>query len=321
MVRSLEALVLAALLNAAGVVAAFGAEPVALACSADRPTVAIGETVLLKAWAATPPGQTLRYAWEATAGRLEAEGPEARWTLSNLRPGRYAASVRVEGPAGQTAECLLRVIVRQDPAARLLQESRPLARETGSALLLESQGEAAEYGLYSYLLLGSPPAGAVRERYLGVIEAVWRLVPEIARLEAHVPRQELNIAYVPVTSPPPGAVSAEWILEKYDYARARTILRLLPGTHRDGPYVVSALRPLAAPTPLGPVLFQDLSRVPPHLVSAWVKEFLNQAAQERFWEERTGQQLAHRLRLTIGVLAAGLPEVRRALDDWIAWVR
>lgn len=321
MVRSLEALVLAALLNAAGVVAAFGAEPVALACSADRPTVAIGETVLLKAWAATPPGQTLRYAWEATAGRLEAEGPEARWTLSNLRPGRYAASVRVEGPAGQTAECLLRVIVRQDPAARLLQESRPLARETGSALLLESQGEAAGYGLYSYLLLGSPPAGAVRERYLGVIEAVWRLVPEIARLEAHVPRQELNIAYVPVTSPPPGAVSAEWILEKYDYARARTILRLLPGTHRDGPYVVSALRPLAAPTPLGPVLFQDLSRVPPHLVSAWVKEFLNQAAQERFWEERTGQQLAHRLRLTIGVLAAGLPEVRRALDDWIAWVR
>ena len=312
---------LAALLNAAGVVAAFGAEPVGLACSADRPTVAIGETVLLKAWAVTPPGQTLRYAWEATVGRLEAEGPEARWTLSNLRPGRYAASVRVEGQAGQTAECLLRVIVRQDPAARLLQESRPLPRETGSALLLESQGEAAGYGLYSYLLLGSPPAGAVRERYLGVIEAIWRLVPEIARLEAHVPRQELNIAYVPVTSPPPGAVSAEWILEKYDYARARTILRLLPGTHRDGPYVVSALRPLAAPTPLGPALFQDLSRVPPHLVSAWVKEFLNQAAQERFWEERTGQQLANRLRLTIGVLAAGLPEVRRALDDWIAWVR
>ena len=126
---------------------------------------------------------------------------------------------------------------------------------------------------------------------------------------------------MPVTSPPPGAVSAEWILEKYDYARARTILRLLPGTHRDGPYIVSALRPLAAPTPLGPVLFQDLSRVPPHLVSAWVKEFLNQAAQERFWEERTGQQLAHRLRLTIGVLAEGLPEVRKALDSWITWLR
>jgi len=316
-VRTLEVLALAALLNAAGVVAAFGAEPVALACSADRPTAAIGETVLLRAWAATAPGLTLRYAWEATAGRLEAEGPAARWTLSNLRPGRYAAAVRVEGPAGRTAECLLRVIVRQDPIGREL----PMPRETGSSLLFESQGEAVGYGLYSYLLLGSPPAGAVRDQYLAVIEAVWRLLPQIARLEAHVPRQELNIAYLPVTAPPPGAVSAEWILEKYDYARARAILRLLPGTHRDGPYVVSGLKPLAAPLAPGPVLFQDLSRVPPHLVSTWVKEFLNQAAQERFWEERTGQQLALRLRLTIGVLAAGLPEVRRALDNWIAWLR
>ena len=53
----------------------------------------------------------------------------------------------------------------------------------------------------------------------------------------------------------------------------------------------------------------------------WVREFLNQAAQERFWEERTGQQLALKLRLTIGILGVGLPEVRKALDTWIAWVR
>ena len=70
----------------------------------------------------------------------------------------------------------------------------------------------------------------------------------------------------------------------------------------------------------GPRLFQDLSRVPPHLVSAWVLEFLNQAAQERFWEERSGRALALRMRLTVGILGTGVPEVRKAMDDWVAWL-
>jgi hypothetical protein len=59
--------------------------------------------------------------------------------------------------------------------------------------------------------------------------------------------------------------------------------------------------------------------VPPHLVSLWAKEFLNQAAQEQFWHERTGAQLALKMRTSLGILASGLPEVRKALDEWIAW--
>ncbi len=56
-------------------------------------------------------------------------------------------------------------------------------------------------------------------------------------------------------------------------------------------------------------------------VASWVKESLNQAAQEGFWEENRAEALARKLRLMIGVLSLGLPEVRKDLDDWIAWVR
>jgi hypothetical protein len=88
-----------------------------------------------------------------------------------------------------------------------------------------------------------------------------------------------------------------------------------------GPYIVSTLTPLSQEGSMeGPRLFQDLSRVPPHLVATWVTEFLNQAAQERFWEERSGRALALRMRLAVGILGTGLPEVRKAVDDWVAWL-
>jgi hypothetical protein len=237
------------------------------------------------------------------------------------------ATVRVESPGGGSAECELRVHVRSDPGVKggFPPPSPGPARETGAALLAPEAAESPGYGLYSYLLLGAPPTEATRARYLKTIEAYWGLVPEISRLEAYVPRRELNVAYLPVTGVPSQSVSAQWLLDHHDFARARSLLRVLPGSNREGPYIVSALRPLGgaagATGASGPHLFQDLSSVPPHLASSWVKEFLNQAAQERFWEARTGERLALRLRMTVGILGMGLPEVRRALDTWIAWVR
>jgi hypothetical protein len=136
-----------------------------------------------------------------------------------------------------------------------------------------------------------------------------------------VPKPQLNIAYVAVWSAAGASVSAEWLLDNYDYARARSLLRWLPGPNRDGPYLLSTLQPLgsgAPPTP-GQHLFQNLSNVPPRLAASWVKEFLNQAAQERFWDERTGARLALKTRVIVSVLGEGLPEVKKALDTWIAW--
>jgi hypothetical protein len=289
----------------------------ALACSPEAPTVPLNGSVTVNAWSADDPS---RLDWEATAGRLEAHGAEARWDLAGLGPGTYAVIVRLEGGADREAECLVRVVVRRDATIR-----GPGGRETGSAALPAGEGEAPGFGLYSYLLLGAPPADATRARHLAAIDAYWRLVPEVASLERYVARAQLNVAYLPVTVTPPPAVSTEWLLEHHDHARSRSLLRLLPGTYRDGPYILSVLTPIGAPgegsTLAGPYLFQDFSSASPHLAAAWVRQFLNQAAQERFWESRTGERLAFRLRLTIAVMGAGLPEVRKALDTWIAWVR
>jgi hypothetical protein len=293
------------------------AEPVALACSPERPTVALGGRVGLRAFAGPPTGERVRYAWEVPVGRLEGEGARPRWDLTDLRPGTYAATVRATTAAGASADCVIRVMVRADPGSR----GEP-PRETGTAFLLPDRAERAGYGLYSYLLLGAPPTESTRDRYARAIESFLEMIPEIGRLEAHVPRQSLNVAYLPVDQEP-GAppVASSWVLAHYDHARARSLLRLLPGPLRGGPYIVSTLAPLSQEGSVeGPRLFQDLSRVPSHLVSTWVTEFLNQAAQERFWEERSGRALALRMRLTVGILGTGLPEVRKAVDDWVAWL-
>jgi hypothetical protein len=292
------------------------AAPLDLTCSAQAPTVPLGGTVTVKAWARSPAGRALRYTWTATAGRIEGRGAEARWNLAELRPGTFAASVTAADGGSVSAECLVRVTVRRDA------QPRGMSRETGRFFLVSGQPETAGYGLYSYLLLGAPPSEASRERYLKAIDAYLSLVPDVVSLEEYVPRGELNIFYAPVRDAPAPSVTAQWVLDNYDYARARSVLRILPSSNRDGPYILAAFKPLGgtAAAAAGPYLFQDLSSVPPHLAASWVREFLNQAAQERFWQEKKGEQLAQRLRATVGIMGAGLPEVRKSLDTWIAWV-
>lgn len=293
------------------------AEPLELTCSAQAPTIPLGGTVTVKAWARSPAGRALRYTWAATAGRIEGRGAEASWSLAELRPGTFAASVTAADGVSVSAECLVRVTVRRDA------QPRGMSRETGRFLLVSGQPETAGYGLYSYLLLGAPPVEASRERYLKAIDAYLSLIPDVVSLEEYVPRGELNIFYAPVRSAPAPPVTAQWVLDNYDYARARSLLRTLPGSNRDGPYILAAFKPLGgtAAAAAGPYLLQDISSVPPHLAASWVREFLNQAAQERFWEEKRAAQLAQRLRSTVGIMGAGLPEVRKSLDSWITWVR
>jgi hypothetical protein len=291
-----------------------------VACSADRPVVELDGAVSLRVWARPPAGSVWRYTWEAPVGRMSGQGARARWALTGLPVGTYAATAQVSSSGADSVECVVRVVVRRDPGKKGLTPPSQPGRETGSALLLPGVQEASGYGLYSYLLFGAPPSGADRERHVKAIEAYWGLIPDIMGLEQYVQRSELNIAYLPVLAAPNQSVTAEWVLTNYDYARARSLLRYVRGATRNGPYIVSALKPVGSGgLASSQYLFQDLSAVPPQLVAAWVKEFLNQAAQERFWDDRSGTRLALRLRLTISVLGEGLPEVRKAMNEWISW--
>jgi hypothetical protein len=296
-------------------------------CSPEKPIARPGETLRLKTFAASVAGKPLNYSWSSLAGRIDGQGSEVHWDFTDVTAGIHEAKVRVSDGSNRIADCSVRVIVQS--RSRLPTRGN---RETGRSFLVSGEPETTGYGLYSYLLLGSPPTTASRERYLKAIEEYLRF-PDLTRLETlNIPYRTLNITYLPIKVAPERPVLdqltderygevAAWILKQYDYERARVLLKNLPGSHREGPYFLSVLTPPSWDHPPSrPYLYQDQSAVPPHLVSLWAREFLNQAAQEQFWQERTVAHFALKLRTSIGILATGLPEVRKALDYWIAWV-
>jgi hypothetical protein len=173
-----------------------------------------------------------------------------------------------------------------------------VGRETGREFLLAGQSEAPGYGLYSYLLFGERPGAESRARYASVLEAFLR-IPDAQELQRDGSQPwQLNITYLlletaaPValrdlhrTDPPIDMQSAvDWILQHYDYARARRILASMPGEHLSGPYLVSSKVPWSARTMDSPCLWQDLSSITPRLASVWMVEFRRQAAKERYWQ-------------------------------------
>src|SRR5439155_10381933 len=61
--------------------------------------------------------------------------------------------------------------------------------ETGRSFLVGEQAEEKGYGLYSYLLFGSPPSDATRARYLRAIEAYLEKIPSVTSLEKSISRR------------------------------------------------------------------------------------------------------------------------------------
>lgn len=289
-----------------------------VACSVDRPVVEEGGSVLLRAWARSEKDEAVEYVWTTTAGKIGGAGHEVRWNLAGVvaasRP--IEAAVRVKTLPNFTSTCAVQIVVER--------KYQPVARgqETGRSFLVKGNNEEKKYGLYSYLLLGAAPTSSNRERYVKTIEAFLASIVEITALENYIQRSKLNVTYLPVVDAPTAKPSADWVLEHYDYARARALLGALNANLREGPYFVSVLTPLGLGEAPKQYLFQDLSSVPTNgdLISWWVREFLNQAAQERFWEPRTAGSLVLKLRTAIAVLAVGLPDVRKGVDTWISWI-
>ncbi len=272
-----------------------------LLCTTALPVARPGERVEIRAWSEDAP--TVH--WEATLGEMSDRGATAiLWAPQQTGP------VSILGRTARGA-CSLTVFV--------VGEERG-GRETGHGLLVRDAAEPGGYGLYSYILLGTDPSGESRERARSVIAAFLTLAPALADLESLFGRAPLNAAFLPIEVSPPADPTADWLLEHYDFARARAILNGLEGMLRRGPYIVSTKAPATPGEPLArPLLIQDLSAVPPHLVSLWYTAFLNRAAQERYWEEDRLQALGLETRTLVGVLAAGLPDVRSAVDGWISW--
>jgi hypothetical protein len=78
--------------------------------------------VRLRARGVSPEGKPLRYKWNVSGGRLDGEGTDVVWDLSDAQPGVYNAAVTVEsGPVDNplcTAFTSTKVIVRNCPPPR-----------------------------------------------------------------------------------------------------------------------------------------------------------------------------------------------------------
>ena len=254
-------------------------------------------------------------------------GSEARWNFKGVLSGVYSSTVTVTSAGETVGECTLQVTViepeRSAPANPDTTAAAP--RSTARTFLAPEMKEEAGYGLYSYLLFGSPPTAGTQLRYLKAMQACLTMIPAVGELRKYKPAGKLNVTYVPVKVRASDAPTAEWLLSNYDFARARVLLDLLSSRYQTGPYLVSVLTPLSQLQAIP----QDHSfRTCPSFrlnrtisCSWWIRAFLNQAAQEQFWKPQTGELLTLKVRTMLSVEAAALPEVQKQLANWIAWAK
>lgn len=301
-----------------------------VACAPEQPVGQSGAAMTLKAWTVFSGEKRAQYTWTVDAGTIQGTGEEVRWLLSRVRPGLHWAQVKISVP-GATAlrVCEARLIVVPGDI-----ELRGGHRLSGRAWLLPGQEEDPRYGLRSYVLFSGPSSGdEQRERYLRVLEEFLKF-PSADRLERYYQNaglglDALNCAYLPLASAPDDGkvgkldsaasyrAAAEELLRLYDYERAEVILSGLQGEHHQGPYVVSF--PGGANPLVRPYILQDQSWVPAELVTLWMREFLNQAAQERDWSKTHSASFILKMRTIITVGGGALEVVQKQLKQLIVY--
>lgn len=333
-----------------------GAPAPTIACTPSPNVVQPGETVTIHCTAANPQNRPVSYFYAATAGSIAGSGPVATLNLAGVVPGSVRISAVVTGPGGSaTAEMVVHVLSPQvmatappppvmatmppPPPMVLAMAAPPPAPilDTGRDFLLSSQHEKPGYGLYSYLLWWNVPSEQDRSRYLSVISAFLSItsveveegaVPAVDAQGHPAPAvdvvqpRNLNVAYIPVTSPPPQGVTAEWVLDHYDVTRARLLLHRIPKSLHSGPYIVSMLHPLQTRLAASDhVLFQDLSSpaITNELAAAWIRQFQVQASKQQFWRPNMMTNFVLDVRGQVAELAVDIPSARTGLASWIQW--
>jgi hypothetical protein len=296
-----------------------------VACNPSSPAAVAGSSVGLNVWFQAPRGTSIRYQWKADAGSVvKARNGSAVWNLKRVSPGEHSTDVDVIVNGKKAASCSIYVLVtREDPAlTRGVPDRQGGSELTGRAFLIEGKRELPDFALYSYLLFSAPPSTSDVSRYQAVAEAILRLMRPLDDLARTLKPSQLNTTFIPVIKAPTGDPNAKWLLDNYDYTAATILLqRAGIGPGSTGPYIVSVRAPLSEQRATAPFLVQDLSHVPAQLASSWVMLFLNQAAQERFWDQNTTANMVLRLRLALAVIAEGVPEVQKSIATWVSFAK
>lgn len=207
----------------------------------------------------------------------------------------------------------------------------PTPRQTRRDWLPTEDEEEPGYGLYSYVLFGSELTDDTRKRYAAAVEAwlEFRRVDPIQ--DATTPKEELHVMYMPVRATPTDeeSISAEWVLQNYDFRRAEKILKKIAAAYGEsfdttGLYLFAWHKRLGGADSDGPLdefrLLFDLSRVSPSVVNTGVKEFRRQAQRPRYWDWNRGRQLAFRFLSMLEVMGEVAVDVRDTAKGWLMLV-
>jgi hypothetical protein len=280
---------------------------VSVECAPSSPVALSGETVRLSAWANLPDGSGKPvYAWTVSSGEVRPAGVNVfTWKFGKDAAGVATADGELRTGSTVQARCLVEVQAIASRTAAL-----------DSGMLLPAGQERDGAGFYSYLLIS---ATANRELMQSALRTWLPLNGPVAELRRVLKPNEPIALGLPVLEKPSGDPDAEWVLQHYDFARARALLENIFATAKSGIYIVSSLQPISQSR--APYLVQDLSAASPALAAAWVEAFINEAAQEHTWNPGEVALLVDQLRATVLSLAAGMPDIKLPLlMKWIALV-
>ena len=196
----------------------------------------------------------------------------------------------------------------------------------GRGYLVSLKQEEQGFGLYSYILFSKPSTVHTRELYLSVIENYLNSIPRIEELQRYVGRDSLNLVSLPLLRKPLSSFGslddrqkAQWLLDNYDYARAKVYLSKFEASLTKGPYIVSHTKALSVVNSVTEgYIVQNLSQVNARVVSLWVDAFLQQSAKAEFWDGEHLNRFVYDLRNFIANAAEGLKEVSDSLSWWKA---
>jgi hypothetical protein len=245
-----------------------------------------------------------------------------RYTVESLPPGTYDITVEAKGFRTTARNSVVTGVGMASSSDFTLMLGTG-ALVTSREVLGADEHEEHGFGLYSYILFGSPPNEATHDRYLETLRSFLAISSTREMIES-VPKKQLNITYATVKGHSKPS-SAEELLQAYDYGRAAGLLARVSceqgevpcGPYLAGPYIISTTKPLSEQRSLShQLLYQDLSSVEPRIVTLWVDEFMKQSAQTEFWKKRKGPQAALELRNAVAILAAGLPGAIDSADYW-----
>jgi len=289
-----------------------------MVCLPSAPSAQVGSSVTLNAWYGGAKGVKPEFKWSVTTGAIHSENGVTTWDLKGADPGATYADVDAMVNGAKAATCEIQLVVEVEGEEPKHRGPGATIQMSGRGFLTASQSEPDGFGLYSYILFGSRPAAADRDRYIAILDAALRLLKPTNDLVTRIKAFQLNSTWLPITSLPASDPDSKWLVDNYDYTSAAVFLARAGIKNPDAIYLLSVRSPLSKAAPTPPFLKQDLSHVPADLASTWVTLFINQAAQERFWDSNTFAGVVAKMRLAIALTAQGVPNVKTAMGTWLS---